>query len=91
MDLSKLTVEEIKEAIKEYKNELAYRKSGFRLGNVVKDSRGMGVIYEFDEIYCKASVIKNNGEIGTKTLHMYYGYCEKLYDSYEEFKSRRRV
>lgn len=75
------------EFIKEYKAELIYRECGIKIGNVVADDRGTGVVYELQEKYCKASVVKKDGEVGTKILHMYYGNCEKLYDSYEEFKS----
>ncbi len=101
MDLSEFTIEqidwfycknkkkiqELEKVNKELEEEKIYRKCGIKVGNVVKDDRGTGVVYELKEKYCKASVIKKDGEVGTKVLHMWYGNCEKLYDSYEEFRN----
>lgn len=101
MDLSEFTIEqidwclsenkkkiqELEKANKELEEEKIYRLHGIKIGNILKDSRGTGVVCELQEKYCKASVIKKDGEVGTKVLHMWYEDCEKLYDSYEEFKS----
>lgn len=101
MDLSEFTIEqidwclnenkkkiqELEKANKELEEEKIYRKCGIKSGNVVKDDRGTGVVCDLQEKYCKALTIRKDGSIGTKILHMYYGECEKLYDSYEEFKS----
>lgn len=87
IEQNKNIIQKVEMENKELEEEKIYRLHGIKIGNVVKDDRGTGVVYELHERYCKASIIKNNGEIGTKTLHMYYGDCEKLYDTYEEFKS----
>lgn len=87
LNQNKKKIQELEKANKELEEEKIYRKYGIKSGNVVKDDRGAGVVYELQEKYCKASVIKKDGEVGTKVLHMWYKECEKLYDSYEEFKS----